>query len=243
MASTCSRSGEFEAGIRAVLSLKETTILADISEDRLRKDIETGLLCPGRLASPNADLRPASLRPYFHWPDVFFLAAIYRSDLLARSARGKVYRQLVEKLLEPNYKHHYNVFVCTPNEHAQIWDAPSHLLAKCELMTIDDTLSINCRKLFGDLTPRVDLYARGLSRTEEKPGVLGGEAVFRNTRLSVRHIGKMSANGEPTEEIRLDYPYLSEDDVKFARLYYEAHPIVGRPRVGVATYHAKIDHR
>jgi uncharacterized protein (DUF433 family) len=44
----------------------------------------------------------------------------------------------------------------------------------------------------------------------------------------------MRARCEPVERIIEDYPYLTPDDVEFARLCTEAHPVVGRPKSGVA---------
>jgi len=97
-------------------------------------------------------------------------------------------------------------------------------------MKIDDYLFLDFDQVRNDLNPRVDLYARGLCKIDEKPDTVGGEAVFKNTRLPVRHIGKMAAGGEPVEDILADYPYLTIDDVAFAVIYNEAHPNVGRPR-------------
>jgi len=219
------RSKSLEEGIRAVLSLRETVVLAQISEMRIRKDIEKGYLSP---------LRASEIRHCFRWPDVFFLAAVYRSDHLTGGARRKVLRQLVETLLAPAYRREYDLWHEYLNH--RVRDKPSTLIiTSCDRMMIDDALSLDFARVLGEVRPRVDLYASGLSRIEEKEGTLGGEAVFKNTRLSVRHIGKMSTGGEPTESILSDYPYLREDDVTFARLYHEAHPIVGRPRSGAET--------
>lgn len=60
--------------------------------------------------------------------------------------------------------------------------------------------------------------------------IMGGETVFPNSRLSVRHIGGMLERGESPEVIREDYPYLSEADLKFAPLYVKAYPPAGRPK-------------
>ena len=73
-------------------------------------------------------------------------------------------------------------------------------------MTIDEAL-------------RADLYKKGLARIVSDKKILGGEPVFQGTRLSVRHIGGMRLNGEPTERILGDYPDLSAEDVEFAALY------------------------
>jgi uncharacterized protein (DUF433 family) len=75
---------------------------------------------------------------------------------------------------------------------------------------------------------RIALYRRGLGRVESRPDVLGGEPVFRGTRLSVRHIGGMLLNGVPEAEIRTDYPQLSSDDIAFAALFVRLKPLPGR---------------
>src|SRR5262249_336954 len=59
--------------------------------------------------------------------------------------------------------------------------------------------------------------------------ILGGEEAFPNTRLAVRQIGGMLLRGVAPEEIREDYPYLTEDDLQFAKLFAAAYPRVGRP--------------
>jgi uncharacterized protein (DUF433 family) len=80
------------------------------------------------------------------------------------------------------------------------------LAERKSLMTIDET-------------SRTDLYKKGLARIISDKKILAGEPVFRGTRLSVRHVGGMRLNGEPTERIIEDYPDLSAEDVEFAALY------------------------
>jgi uncharacterized protein (DUF433 family) len=60
--------------------------------------------------------------------------------------------------------------------------------------------------------------------------ILGGEPVFPGSRLAVRHIGEMLARGASPDEVREDYPQLTERDVEFARLFTVAYPRIGRPR-------------
>lgn len=202
--------------IRAFVSLREAAVLADIPEKLVRKDVEARVLTPARL--PTAEERPC-----FRWPDIFLFAAVYRNHTLTRELR-KLALSRLETLILPNYRleHlHENDFVST---------VPSCSVSRCDRMKIDDYIFLDFDKALDESAPRVDLYAKGLSKIEEKEGRLGGEATFRGTRLSVRHIGKMFAHGEPLKNILEDYPYLNEDDVKFAQLYSEAHPIVGRPR-------------
>lgn len=62
------------------------------------------------------------------------------------------------------------------------------------------------------------------------PNIMGGETVFHNSRLTVRHIGSMLDRGESLKNIHEDYPYLTEEDIKFAQVYVKAYPSVGRPK-------------
>ena len=53
---------------------------------------------------------------------------------------------------------------------------------------------------------------------EEREGVLGGEAVFRNTRLSVRHIGKMFHGEQRGDPRRLSLPTQERRRIRAALL-------------------------
>jgi uncharacterized protein (DUF433 family) len=219
--------------IRAMLSLRETTVLADVAEAKIRKDIETGFLAP--IKSANAE------RLLFRWADVFVFAAVYKGDLLSAALRKKAFDEL-EGLMEPSDRRHYYYHLDANALMAAklMWNRPSKLFDHCDRLKLDDYLFIDIKKAAKDLAPRIDLYADGLTRIEEKEGVLGGDAVFKNTRLSVNHIGKMREGGEAIADIIEDYPYLHDDDIEFARLYFKAHPMLGRPprreESGVAGY-------
>jgi|1185.fasta_scaffold423952_2 uncharacterized protein (DUF433 family) len=54
--------------------------------------------------------------------------------------------------------------------------------------------------------------------------VLGGEPVFAGTRLSVRRIAEAAERGETVARLLEDYPYLTEEDVAFARKFAIARP-------------------
>jgi uncharacterized protein (DUF433 family) len=206
--------------IRAMLSLRETTLLAGVSETRVRKDIETGVLLPIK----------AEDRLLFRWADAYILAAVYRGNLLSGTLRRKALEEL-EGLLEPACRRRFyallDVEALIAAKCMRQW--PGRFFACSNRLELESYLFIDVARVVKDVAPRVDLYAEGLSRIEEREGLLGGEAVYRNTRLSVRHIGKMRDGGESIENIVGDYPYLHRNDIEFAQLYYKAHPLVGRP--------------
>lgn len=214
-----------------LLSLRETMVLAGVpeKEKEVRNDISRGVV-------PTASvLRIETARLCFRWPDVVTFAAVYGNRFLDSVELRKV--ALKEIYVLASGHGHASYFVGNPHL------PPSPFVIEADwnnsfcgcafahtLVNIDNYLSIDVGKACEEVKPRVNLYASGLERVEENDAVLGGAAVFKGTRLSVLHIGKMVEAGESIENILEDYPNLTEGDVKFARLYYKARPSVGRPR-------------
>src|SRR6266566_9223142 len=83
----------FGGEVRAMLSLREAILLADVPEARVRKDIETGLLAPIR--TENVE------RLLFRWADVYVFAAVYKNDLLSAALRKKAFEEF-EGLVAPS---------------------------------------------------------------------------------------------------------------------------------------------
>ncbi|MGH7091658.1 MAG: hypothetical protein ACREFQ_22430 [Stellaceae bacterium] len=52
-------------------------------------------------------------------------------------------------------------------------------------------------RLIGKTGRLIDLYRAGRMRVQSGDAILGGEPVFKDTRLAVRHIGGMRMSGEP----------------------------------------------
>ena len=206
---------------RALLSLRETALLAGVQESRIRKDIETGLLAPIKVKKSD--------RLLFRWADIFLFAGIYKSNLPGH-LRQKAFERF-ESLIEPTSRREfYRLLDAEKIVKATCdWSRPSRLFVSHDRMKLDHYLFVDFEQIVHDLAPRVDLYAEGLARIEEKDEVLGGEPVFKGTRLSVHHVGRMYRDGEPMKNIIEDYPYLRENDVRFAELFFRAHPALGRP--------------
>ncbi len=56
---------------------------------------------------------------------------------------------------------------------------------------------------------------------ERNPRILGGELVFKGTRVSVSHVSGLILKGVPLEELRQDFPHLSERCFELARAFAE----------------------
>jgi uncharacterized protein (DUF433 family) len=212
-----------------LLSLRETVVLAGVSEKEkeVRNDISRGVVPAARV------IRFETARLGFRWPDVVTFAAVYGNRLLdsvelRKAALKEIYILATgssETVLATAHLPPSPFLLDTDWHHSFCNGVFTHTKVK-----IDNYLSIDVGKACEEVKPRVDLYASGLERVEENDAVLGGAAVFKGTRLSVAHIGKMAEAGESIENILEDYPNLTEGDVKFARLYFKARPSVGRPR-------------
>jgi uncharacterized protein (DUF433 family) len=107
------------------------------------------------------------------------------------------------------------------------------LSANClpNVVTIGRLLELRLKPLVREVRLKVGAFMRWRDeRVTSDSAILGGEPVFRGTRLSVRHIGAIAERGERLENILDDYSYLSRRDVEFARLFVRAYPRLGRPR-------------
>jgi uncharacterized protein (DUF433 family) len=62
------------------------------------------------------------------------------------------------------------------------------------------------------------------ARLVTNPNILGGEAVFPGSRLSVQRIGGCLVRGETLAVLREDYPDLTDEDFDFAQIYVKAYP-------------------
>ena len=122
-----------------MLSLRETTVLADVAEAKIRKDIETGLLAP--MKSANTE------RLLFRWADVFVFAAVYKGDLLSAALRKKAFDEL-EGLMEPSDRRHYYFLLDTNVLMAAKLprNRPSRLFGSCDRLKLDDYLFIDIEK-------------------------------------------------------------------------------------------------
>ena len=205
------------ATVRDVLSFKEAVVLAKIPEDRVRKDIEKGWLVVDRASEH---------RIVFRWPDSIALAAIYNNSLLSMEHRKTALEKFKwsfkrSECISSPISHSMNILSCVT-----AWAARESMR-----IDIDNYVFIDLAKVIEEIMPRLGLYVEGLGRIEERKDVLGGDAVFRGTRLPVMHVGEIYNRGETAVNIMEDYPYLNKADIEFAKLYFLSHPALGRPKL------------
>jgi uncharacterized protein (DUF433 family) len=92
-------------------------------------------------------------------------------------------------------------------------------------------LTLEVKPVADAVEDKVLRFRRWKNSLVTNPGIMGGEPVFPKRRLTVRRIGEMLERGESQDVVREDYPYLTDEDLEFARLFVRAYPRVGRPPV------------
>jgi uncharacterized protein (DUF433 family) len=86
----------------------------------------------------------------------------------------------------------------------------------------------------GEARKQVDRGVRDLETAEavvaKDKATLGGEPVFKGTRIPVYGIAAMLEAGASAEELLSGYPKLTERMLELARIWVAAHPRRGRPK-------------
>jgi uncharacterized protein (DUF433 family) len=62
------------------------------------------------------------------------------------------------------------------------------------------------------------------------PEIMGGDPVFRGTRVPVHMIAELVAQGSTQADLLKDYPRLTAEMIRLAPVYAAAYPLRGRPR-------------
>ena len=144
----------------------------------------------------------ASSPPRFSFPAVVYFRAIVLLGLrLGAKDRRQLYRAIAEGLAAGK--------------------------ATVEIGSIAELRLASVKK---EVEEKLDRFTEWKRRLVTDERILGGEPVFPRSRLAVRQIGAMLLRGASPEEIREDYPRLTNEDIELARLYTLAYPRLGRPR-------------
>jgi uncharacterized protein (DUF433 family) len=91
-------------------------------------------------------------------------------------------------------------------------------------------LKIDLREPRRELATSLRALRRARQLVESDPDIMGGEPVFRGTRIPVHAIASIAGQGETQDDILASYPRLTPEMVRLAPLYAAAYPLRGRPR-------------
>jgi uncharacterized protein (DUF433 family) len=201
--------GIFISGVidmnRKGFSLREAAAIADIPESTIRTAIEK------RAIAPPSSRVGKSIRYEFDLNELLFIKLLTEFPFALPKEDKDSLRKLVAKSAGS----------------AGRWQrrGPDLLMKKGEL-----SVSVHFHPLREQLVQNVDLYRKGFDRIVSDPEIVGGEPVFKGTRIPLEHIAGLLRKGVSETEIREDYPALNDLDLAFASIHARMGPPPGRPR-------------
>lgn len=183
------------------LSLKETALLAGVTEKTIRHEVAD------RVARPR---RSNGKRLLFEASSVLYFGLVSSLPVL---------------LSKLDRKH---LFALITNKQTE--QGPWRLKGSRLTLTGSVPVEIRAEEITTQLMERLKLFLTGMDRVVSSPEILGGEPVFQGTRVSVRHVGQLVHKGVPEAELLEDFPSLTKEDLAFARLFVSLGRPPGRPR-------------
>ncbi|MBZ9743562.1 MULTISPECIES: DUF433 domain-containing protein [unclassified Mesorhizobium] len=94
----------------------------------------------------------------------------------------------------------------------------------------DDLLIVDIAEARKQLKARIVDLDEAEAAIGRVKGVVGGEPVFKGTRIPARMIAAMLAQGADEAEVLEGYPRLTSRMIELARIWVAAHPLRGRPK-------------
>ena len=91
-------------------------------------------------------------------------------------------------------------------------------------------LTIDCKPIRQKVKENLAAFRWGRRRVVSSAEVLGGEPVFRGTRIPVHHVASLFRKGVSEREIAEDFPALSDRELAYARLLARIGAKPGRPK-------------
>jgi uncharacterized protein (DUF433 family) len=119
--------------------------------------------------------------------------------------------------------------LATPELRRKVFDALAE--AKHNIVSLEGGLiKIDLREPRRALAASLRELRRAKRLVVSDPEILGGDPVFRGTRVPVHMIAELVAQGSTPAELRESYPRLTAEMIRLAPIYAAAYPLRGRPR-------------
>lgn len=91
-------------------------------------------------------------------------------------------------------------------------------------------LKIDLREPRRELATSLRQLRRARDLVISDPDIMGGEPVFRGTRIPVHMIATLTGQGSTEADLLEGYPRLTAEMIRLAPIYAAAYPLRGRPR-------------
>jgi uncharacterized protein (DUF433 family) len=117
-----------------------------------------------------------------------------------------------------------------PELRRRLFDALASSPRKAVLSVDEGLVKVDLQQPRRDLAASLRELRRARSLVVTDPHILGGDPVFRGTRVPVHSIAAMLEQGSTEADILKGYPRLTAQMVRLAPVFAQAYPIRGRPR-------------
>jgi uncharacterized protein (DUF433 family) len=117
-----------------------------------------------------------------------------------------------------------------PELRRRLFDALASSPRKAVLSVDEGLVKVDLQQPRRDLAASLRELRRARSLVVTDPDTLGGDPVFRGTRVPVHSIAAMLEQGSTEADILKGYPRLTAQMVRLAPVFAQAYPIRGRPR-------------
>ena len=117
-----------------------------------------------------------------------------------------------------------------PELRRRLFDALATSPRKAILSVDEGLVKVDLQQPRRDLAASLRELRRARSLVVTDPDILGGDPVFRGTRVPVHSIAAMLEQGSTEADILKGYPRLTAQMVRLAPVFAQAYPIRGRPR-------------
>jgi uncharacterized protein (DUF433 family) len=119
--------------------------------------------------------------------------------------------------------------IATPELRRRVFDALSDT-PRNEISLEGGLIKIDLREPRRELAASMRDLRRARRLVVSDPEILGGDPVFRGTRVPVHLIAELVAQGSKPAELIESYPRLTAEMIRLAPVYAAAYPLRGRPR-------------
>ena len=171
-----------------------------------------------------AVLTRLSLKAVNNAIDKNFVSAVVRSGT---TGAGRFLNQRALLALALEYRLANRFF---PEVRRRLFDALMASPRKTLLSVDEGLVKVDLQEPRRDLAASLRALRRARSLVVTDAEILGGDPVFRGTRVPVHLIAAMLEQGSTEADILKAYPRITAEMVRLASSYAQAYPVRGRPR-------------
>lgn len=193
-----------------LFSVREAAAIAEVSPDTIRTALEKKAVAPSSKRKTGK-----AVRYQFSVGDVLFVKVLVEFPF----ALSKEDKRCLAKILSRG------------DRTAARWSREG---ADLVYRSGDMQVSVECKAFRQKVARNLAAFRWGRRRIVSNPDVLGGEPVFRGTRIPLQQVASLFRKGVPEKEIAEDFPALSIRDLAYARLFSRLGERPGRPRKRLA---------